>query len=289
MSFGFEESVVIIDEAIKHANSQKVIMLAAASKKGGNGVTTWPARLPEVISIYTTDGLGNRCTFTPNPSSNADNFSILRHAVRSFWPPHLNQGAEVHKSRTCTATPIAAGIAALVLQYVKFVLSERAQIPQGDPEMFCKLRKTAGMSTVLRRMAPTKRDVYDYIIPWNFMSKSKPRGPSTVYDIVLGDLRDHTCEGMLGPGTFTRTGKLTMPDGDCDQLLRTLWWILRSDEGASCHTPKRAFARCTVCQRVTSGRAAWYSVLSNRKGMLQLDIVVCRFTRSSHTSRNINP
>jgi hypothetical protein len=192
MSFGFERSVTIIDEAIKYADSKKIIMLAAASNKGGNGVITWPARLPQVICIYATDSFGNRCDFTPSPSDNADNFSVLGHAVKSFWPPHLKQGFEVPKSGTSTATPIAAGIAALVLQYMRVVLSKRAQIPKSDAEVFSKLRTTAGMSRMFRQMVTNKRDGYDYILPWNFLSVAKYKEASTIYDIVLNDLSNYT-------------------------------------------------------------------------------------------------
>jgi hypothetical protein len=192
MSFGFERSVTIIDEAIKHADSKKIIMLAAASNKGGNGGITWPARLPQVICIYATDSLGNRCDFTPGPSDNANNFSILGHAVKSFWPPHLNQGFEVPKSGTSTATPIAAGIAALVLQYMRAALAKMAQISKNDAEIFCKLRTTAGMSTVFRQMVNEKRDGYDYVVPWNFLSVAKYKEASTIPDIVLSNLSEYT-------------------------------------------------------------------------------------------------
>ena len=58
----------------------------------------------------------SKSRWNPDDSSNDDNFSVSGDAVRSTWPAHLKQGTNQRKSETSIATPIAAGIAALVLE-----------------------------------------------------------------------------------------------------------------------------------------------------------------------------
>lgn len=70
MSFEFEQFIHVIEETIKTPESKKIVMFAAASNTGGNGeIASWPARMDQVMCIYATDGLGNRCDFTPNGKS----------------------------------------------------------------------------------------------------------------------------------------------------------------------------------------------------------------------------
>lgn len=188
MSFGFEHSVESIDEAIRLADSNNVIMLAAASNQGGNSNIAWPARLPQVLCIYATDSYGNRCDFTPTEATRGDNFAVLGQAVKSCWPPHLGQGGEVRKSGTSTATPIAAGIAAIVLDFVKSALSRwDRQLSKEDVRTFRKLMSSAGMSSVFRKMKRTRAG-YDYIVPWDLLDPKKYQD-STVCDIILAELK----------------------------------------------------------------------------------------------------
>lgn len=186
MSFGFDEPVPIIEDAINLADREKIVMLAAASNNGGNDDIAWPARLDKVICIHSTDSYGNPSDFTPTECSYSDNFGILGQAVKSSWPPHLKQGTEIRKSGSSIATPIAVGIAAIVLDFLRHILSARAhRLPESDAVLFRKVRTTAGMSCIFRLMA-TKRRGYDYIAPWSLLDVG-PNGLES--DAVYGLIR----------------------------------------------------------------------------------------------------
>ena len=66
----------------------------------------------------------------------------------------------MRKSGTSFATPIAAAIAANVLDYTKL------QLRMGEKHLK-QLRKIGKLIQVLKLMAPVKRDNYWYLAPWN--------------------------------------------------------------------------------------------------------------------------
>ena len=141
------------------------------------------------MCIYATDGFGNRCDFTPTENPRSDNFSLLGQAVKSCWPPHLGRGDEVRKSRTSMATPIAAGVAAIILEYIGKNLPS---LSKDDAAIYSRLRTTADMKTVFRRMVPQKRGGYDHIVDLEILDFRHGLESATVCDIVLQDLRKYT-------------------------------------------------------------------------------------------------
>ncbi|PVH69882.1 subtilisin-like protein [Cadophora sp. DSE1049] len=126
MSFGFERIHETLYQAIKHAAYKDVLMFAAASNDGKNrpdGVV-WPANEPEVICVHSGDGYGSPSGFTPSPKENMK-IMVLGECVSSAWPQKLNQpGDHKHMSGTSCAAPIAAGIAAVILDYARGFLKE---------------------------------------------------------------------------------------------------------------------------------------------------------------------
>jgi hypothetical protein len=194
MSFGFANRMKEIDEAITHAYSKNTIMFAAASNSGGNAVPSWPARLPTVICVHANDGLGNKAEFNTSPRQHMDNFSILGEDVKSCWPSSLmSEDAEVFEMRrrgiSC-ATPIAAGIAAIMLEFAGRQLSKRtAELSNTDLYNFTKLRSGAGMRSILSRMA-TVVDGYQSICPWNFLAETQGGyDAETCMALIKRDLR----------------------------------------------------------------------------------------------------
>ena len=167
MSFGLANHEKDIEDAVKEAYSKGILLFAAASNEGGNSPVTYPARYDDVICIFSTDGWGNASKCNPNPMGNSlYRFATLGEAVKSAWPIHLpdSQG-ERRMTGTSFATPIAAAVAACVLEFclMNGMSDEQYQelkCPKGMREVFCK--------TLIK-----EREGLHYICPWNLFNTSR--------------------------------------------------------------------------------------------------------------------
>ena len=190
ISFGFEQQVRVIRDAIVAAENSNVIVLAAASNCGGNARLSWPARHPTVFSIYASDGYGNKYHRNPTQQRHDDNFAVLGSCVKAWWP----SGHKVLRSGTSTATPIAAGLASMTIHFVKQHQQEykrRSGFTDEDfEELQQRLSTYSGMRSVFRLMVEQEaadRDGYCYMTPWWLFNKTINR--DTIFDKILAELR----------------------------------------------------------------------------------------------------
>ncbi|KAM0290547.1 hypothetical protein ACHAO9_004905 [Fusarium lateritium] len=162
MSFGWparDDEYDSLEKAIKNAQFNDVLLFAAASNDGANAKRAWPARHSGVICVHSTAADGNPSSFNPIAVP-GDNFAIIGEAVEGAWPRDLceeqnNTSLLMHKSGTSFVTPIAAGIAAFLLQYARLNLSKRDA---------ARLKQFEGMTAALRRISVVKNG-YNYIAP----------------------------------------------------------------------------------------------------------------------------
>lgn len=175
MSFGFEiEQDSLIEghsilRAIRYAGSKGVTMFAAASNDGKNRPdhVSWPARALEVICVHSANGAGQPSWFTPGPYDN-EKIMVLGEFVLSAWPERLNHpNNRRYMSGTSCATPIAAGIAAIILDYARQFLT---------PEEWERLRRVDCMQRMLERMKDERTLNYSWIRPWSFFGKNSESG-----------------------------------------------------------------------------------------------------------------
>ncbi|KAF4627633.1 hypothetical protein G7Y89_g10518 [Cudoniella acicularis] len=182
MSFGFPRRIDSIQNAIQAAHGKNKIMFAAASNNGGNHLIAYPAnQLSRVITINSTDGLGNGSGFNPTPHPESANFATLGEAVESSWPAHLLVGCTQRKLGTSFATPIAAGIAAVILEYTM------QKLPVEKYTEASRLHSCEGMKAILKLMSEERKG-YRYIKPWKFLSWEN--GHSFICENILKALRE---------------------------------------------------------------------------------------------------
>ena len=179
MSFGFGMGPEPIRKAVKEAYYKEVLMFASASDCGGNNRITWPARDERVICINATTGNGNKYPATPTPRRNQYNFATLGSSVRAWWPPKNGGPAKlVYRARTSTATPVAAGIAAFVIDLLRKSREEylkqsedRASLEKQYDRSMRRLHTNEGMKAVFKSMVEDEgRDGYDYVAPWRVLN-----------------------------------------------------------------------------------------------------------------------
>lgn len=169
MSFGFYYPTPELQKCIAQA-SKETLLFASASNNGTNRgqSITYPALFPDVFCIHSTDAYGKPSSFTPYAQDNMDNFATLGENVRSAWPVHKGQGLEQRMSGTSTATPIAAGIAALVLEAM--LADDKFQ-----EEEYAALKSYEGMRQVLLDMAHPA-DKYLYLNPVDYFTGHLGKG-----------------------------------------------------------------------------------------------------------------
>ncbi|KAI4679076.1 uncharacterized protein J4E88_006368 [Alternaria novae-zelandiae] len=157
MSLGWnEDSDYEIRAAIRRARASNVLLFAASSNEGirTKAGMSYPARALEVIAVDAADVHGNPSKFNPPQVSHKARFTALGEAVRSAYPTHLpsedpHEGWKRMVGTSC-ATPIAAGIAGLVLEFAR-------QRPLCfEPAIETYLKSVEGMRLILTKCLSLK-------------------------------------------------------------------------------------------------------------------------------------
>ncbi|KAK0643856.1 peptidase S8/S53 domain-containing protein [Cercophora newfieldiana] len=175
LSFGFPRFSAAINSALDETLRSGKLVLAAASNNGTRRGVAYPASRSGVIAIHAASADGKPCGFNPYAEL-GNNLSILGKNVEAAWTCHQepdNPAVVRRMTGTSVATPIAAGVVALLL--------EMAMLDTGDPATKSTLKRLLpmlktydGMMDVLRKMAVrTQGGDYHNIIPWRVLTPSK--------------------------------------------------------------------------------------------------------------------
>ncbi|RDL37961.1 uncharacterized protein BP5553_05394 [Venustampulla echinocandica] len=179
MSFGFMEPCEPIRQEIQLAHSADIIMFAAGHNDGGNRPIAFPANSANVIAIGATNSHGKDSGFGP--------FMGIISLGKS-------------KSGTSFATPIAAGIAALTMDYVSYLkdpefypLPPKAKTEDEVKEVLedrqvvaARIKTLEGMTAALRRLSVDSNS-YQYLSPWTlFDLRQRDEVPSILLNCLRG-------------------------------------------------------------------------------------------------------
>lgn len=172
MSFGYPEEILVdgkkvVSKAILRAvlhRDHRVLFLAAGGNFGGNQKEMFPASHEFVIPIRSTDHEGAFQGFNPPPNYRGlDVFGTLGKGVSSAWLSR--QDGERVQTGTSVATPIAAGIAAMVLADARILLENN---PSTGHELINRLWTKAGMWSMFENLSTQTSWKCLYICPKEF-------------------------------------------------------------------------------------------------------------------------
>ncbi|KAH6976457.1 peptidase S8/S53 domain-containing protein [Ilyonectria sp. MPI-CAGE-AT-0026] len=177
MSFAFEEEELAIKDALYNAKKKSlkpVLMFAAASNNRAlqNQPIGYPARVNDrVICVNSSTIQDEKSSFSPHGIPGWPNLSAVGENVLAAWPTSKS-GPWKRMSGTSCATPIVAGVAALILDFAKKDIPELRN-QHGWNARKAELWETLGMRSVLRRCLTDeyKDEKYNFLRPWKLLTE----------------------------------------------------------------------------------------------------------------------
>ncbi|RYO99982.1 hypothetical protein DL766_000358 [Monosporascus sp. MC13-8B] len=177
MSFGFREAIPSIERAIFDAQlreSRPVLFFAAAANNGSNERELFPAYLHEVISVRGTDSLGSFVGAYDPPPMRMNEGLPLCGTLGQNVPYALGESG----SGCSVATPIMAGMVAMIMQWVGY--------KTGDKAARRKLCTTAGIRELLKAEAVKRGNDRYYFHVWDLFANNGARCVGVVEGVMSG-------------------------------------------------------------------------------------------------------
>ncbi|KAI1086170.1 peptidase S8/S53 domain-containing protein [Rostrohypoxylon terebratum] len=175
-----------IDEELNQAlspsylNNMGKIVFAAAGNRGlyekvfqADKLPAWPASKKGVIAVYATNGSDRRIGASPaDPAIKKDlKLATLGHGIKMRWPDSENLGKfkDIYISGSSFATPIAAGTAANVLEFV----NRRLEMPDFKRARFHSHDK---MADIFKELSVCDKEGFNFVHPLEMWQRAYRKG-----------------------------------------------------------------------------------------------------------------
>lgn len=173
ISFCYRTCMSEIETGIKafvEAKPPILIFTAAANTGAREDRPAFPASMGSVFCINSASGDGVTSAYNPPMRHGNDNFCFLGEAISCAWPMALDPNGDISSapekvlSGTSLATPVAASVAALVLEFCR-------QYPRLLREKcVARIHTYEGMREVFLETMAGKEDRMDMLIqPWRLL------------------------------------------------------------------------------------------------------------------------